>query len=1170
MLADLTADKLAGIVRSAMESERSDKKVPKEGDGKLLKRRSSHLKENGRVDVSVLGPRLCGREDYANKGIDMGRLENNREHFGSNEVKLPDPPSYYSLLCEGLADPTLQILLFSAIVSLVLSFSQAGTSSHDKSSSSGEGGGSSEGIEGLSILLTVVVVINVQAMTNYSKAQEFRKQQIELESKKSAVCIRNDGELVSVHPKQLVVGDVIRIKVGTVIPADGVMLSGTVSMDESALTGESVLVTKEAGSVCVSGTNVIRGEGIVLILACGPHSVSGKIFSAIVEAHESTEENDSVLFQKLDDLAGKVGQIGMVCSAFIFFALLFHWMFFCNDKENPNCDANMEFGAKISVVLQFFITGVTVLVVAVPEGLPLAVTLSLAVALGRLLEDRNQVKRFESCETMGSATTICSDKTGTLTENKMMLVSRSEIHQSNMHWFHKCCSLVVSPESKVTRNDNTGEFKYQGNPTECAILRYCKEELRISPEKIQEEFHDPDSNGLKWGSHVIPFSSEKKFMAVSIKTPEDLVMDDASLDQSDRKLDDSGSVLSLGGHGDANYTLLLKGAPRMLLDKSTKYFDENGHIAVLDDEMRNKFLQQIEQEEDSARRCLGFAMKFNLRKKVTATQRYVFFGWVSIRDGLRPGIRDSVEKCRKAGVVIRMITGDSLPTAIAVAKECSILSSTVASKAARGTLAMTGAEFDERVHKKDHTAPEIHRRHFNFDMKEDAFGPAPPFLRTGDGKKVLDMEEFDKIWPTLRVMARCEPDDKLTLVKGIKASELYLTDPRIQPQVVAVTGDGTNDAPSLKSADIGFAMGMAGTEVAQQAADVILLDDSFNSIVRALVWGRNVHDSVCKFLQFQMTVNVSAVVLTSVGSLVLMKSPMNATQMLWVNMIMDSLGSLALATLNPNEDTLLNRKPINRYAPVITRPLTANIFLQSILQLAILLTYVLTTPKEGHDARFYTMIFNAFVFFQLFNEINCKSITGSFKERFSFSGCRDFNVVWLSTLLAQVVIVQYAGDLFNCIPLSRHDWMICVGVGFLSIPFQIIVVDPLTKYYVSVYGDDDDDNKSGKMVGGIHHSISYDEEQHLMKENHPRYDGIPSEKEMSAKRRWALLRNTVLFAGAANQNLQTRRMRRGSTSHRPIFSRIVRGTGSSNRSVSSLPESDISTLLFGASSSPRN
>ena len=393
-----------------------------------------------------------------------------------------------------------------------------------------------------------------------------------------------------------------------------------------------------------------------------------------------------------------------------------------------------------------------------------------------------------------------------------------------------------------------------------------------------------------------------------------------------------------------------------------------------------------------------------------------------------------------------MITGDSLPTARAIGRQAGILSP---EDEEHPDSVMTGAEFDERVHKKDFSGEKLIRRFYDADKRQDTVQLAPPFLLNSARRKILDEEEFDRIWPHLRILARCEPEDKLTLVKGLRMSKLYQKNVSIQPQVVAVTGDGTNDAPSLKAADIGFAMGIAGTDVAKQAADVIVLDDSFNSIVRALVWGRNVHDSVCKFLQFQMTVNLSAVIFTSVGSLFFMKSPMTATQMLWVNMIMDSLGSLALATMNPDEDALLARPPIPRNAAVISLRMAVNIVGQSILQLCFLFYFLFTVDGKAteestppRNKHFYTMVFNIFVMFQFFNELNCKSVTGRYKERFRMSDWK-FSAVWIVSFFVQILIIQKLGVVFSCVPLSFKDWTYCVMVGLTCIPWQLAVVDPV-------------------------------------------------------------------------------------------------------------------------------
>lgn len=986
----------------------------------------------------TLGPELCGLSDYIRTGLcnSATRVQTSRNKYGANEIALPPLPSYWSRL---ELDPTLKLLTASAFASLILGMLRTGDDSNGAT-------------EGLSVLLTVAVVVNLQAYTNYRKAAEFRKQHEELENRKSINVIR-DGNIAAIHPRLLVVGDVVRLVVGTVVPADGVVIAGSVNMDESAMTGESKPINRVLDACVLSGTNVMKGEALLLVLAVGPRSVSGKILNTIVE---EAAESTSVLFRKLDSLAVNVGKAGMLCAIFIFFALVTKWMF--REYYGDNGPRGSSWDEILESFLEFFITSMTVLVVAVPEGLPLAVTLALAVSLDRLLKDGNQVKQFESAETMGSATTICTDKTGTLTENRMKVV-RSSLSVSKTvpvlertystgpilsakpppsltlqkdfsvkELFAMCCSLVVSADSKI-KLTNKGNFQYEGNPTECALLRYCSTVLDTDYFAVQQMYHDASANnGVRWGVHANPFSSERKMMSVVIR-------------QAD------GRMISL-----------VKGAPLILMEKCSRMAVDLNSISnttKVTKKIRATAIQAMQGEEEKACRVIAFAYKLDIHDVEHESETdLTFLGWCALEDALRHGVVEAVGACQNAGVVVRMITGDSYTTAKAVAVQCGILDRNISSDYGEYSV-MTGAEFDERVHKLDvnPNVAFVTRRTFDFATKTDAVRLSPPFLLDERGRKVLDEDAFDHIWPQLRVMARCEPSDKFALVKGIRKSRLYLKDPSILPQVVAVTGDGTNDAPSLKTADVGFAMGISGTDVAKQAADIIVLDDSFNSIVRALVWGRNVHDSVCKFIQFQMTVNLVAVISALVGAIVLSKSPLTATQMLWVNMIMDSLGSLALATSRPDEERVLSRRPISKYDPVIDGRMIVNIVGQAVMQLFFFWYYSVTygpsikddTSTVDATKLFYTKFFNIFVLFQLFNEINSKSISGSVRERFNFSGSLLFVVVWVGTLGTQFIIVQYGGRLFSCVPLRLMDWVFCIGIGSTSIVWQIVFVDPIAR-----------------------------------------------------------------------------------------------------------------------------
>uniref|UniRef100_A0A7S4VBP8 P-type Ca(2+) transporter n=1 Tax=Ditylum brightwellii TaxID=49249 RepID=A0A7S4VBP8_9STRA len=1053
-------------------------------------------------------------------------VEAQRSKYGSNSLPPPPSPSLLALVLEGLKDPTIIMLLVSAVISLVLGLGIERDFEHGW-------------IEGTSIFVTVCLVVAVASLTDYAKAKEFRDQQLRLEGERHVNLVRS-GESTIVHPGELVVGDIIRLAVGDIVPVDGILIDGSgLKMDESALTGESDLINKavytgggkesKADPFIVSGTNVMQGSGKMLVVAVGCNSMQGRILARIREQEteggddDDNEENGGFLstlrsffsfgsadvegadlMKKLDVLAMDIGKIGLLVAFLVFLVMFTTWLnsqFFkggdcaalVEDECIPHaaCAWSHSSGScvrtwtaeDISTVLDYFITAVTILVVAVPEGLPLAVTLALAVSVRRMIKDSNQVKHMDSCETMGSATTICSDKTGTLTENKMtamraFLAGKEHEHivgktsgeedmnlgkiilesstssdetKALVELLSEAILLNCAPTSKV--NSTEAGLVYEGNATECALIKLTQQ-LKVDGESLRQSFKKPNSV-LDWGEHSIPFSSEKKRMSWIVEK----------------------------GDGFRMYS---KGAPKAMFGSSTSFLSGlSGSVTEtkpLTPAELKAFNEKIESYQNSGLRSLAVAFRdfdsvpkdgWNNNKDLETNMTLLaVFG---IEDPLRPSVPGAIEDCRKAGIDVRMCTGDALSTAVSIGKGCGILRSTDFDKDGnpKEGFAMTGAEFDDRVHLKDGKAPHVVRRVFDPEINDAVDKLAPQFLLDEKGNKKLDMEAFDKLWPTLRVLARCQPEDKLTLVKGMRKSQLFMDETRCRSldkehnikifpdyQVVAVTGDGTNDAPALKSADVGFAMGIVGTETAKQACDIILLDDNFSSIVKAAMWGRNVFDSISKFLQFQLTVNVVAITLAVVGAFAYSESPLTAVQMLWVNMIMDSLASLALATELPTKE-LLDRMPYGRRRPVISKVMQANIIGHSLYQIGVLLwvlfapqTIPFLDPPITHDPTqgsvHWSVFFNVFVLLQLFNEFNSRRLPTIEKLRSTVSEWNVFNgvcsnpvfvAVMVSTFLAQIFIVQYGGLAVNLVHggLTRDQWLFCVVVGMFGLVWQLII-----------------------------------------------------------------------------------------------------------------------------------
>ena len=620
----------------------------------------------------------------------------------------------------------------------------------------------------------------------------------------------------------------------------------------------------------ISSSKVMEGTGLMVVAAVGRNSYYGKLKMKIQDADDTTP-----LQEKLTVLADQVGVVGMYSAAATFTAMFIHYIYDCMQTDD-------FIGSLISVetlheIIDYFIIAVSIIVVAVPEGLPLAVTIALAYSVNKMKDENNLVRYLQACETMGGANNICSDKTGTLTKN-LMTVTRIFIEQdvtesidrdiAQEHTVRLLCLSVCNNSNAsptIVRQGNDVSNNQVGNKTECALL-----EMAFRMGYDFKKFRNRD-NQIK----VFPFSSEKKKMATCYA-------------------DEKGT----------NY-VFVKGAPDFLLPYCTKFINKSGSISKINGEFNDQIHETILDFAAGSLRTILLAYK-EVRSAPEEWDEVesdlIIIGMVGIKDPLRDGIRQAVRACHTAGVTVRMVTGDNKNTAIAIAKEAGILDKGWQPSEGIDCTVMEGKEFREFV---------------------------GGLVKEGEGddayETVGNMENFRQVADQLCVLARSSPDDKYLMATGLKQLK----------NVVAMTGDGTNDAPALKKADIGFAMGIAGTEVAKEASGIILLDDNFNSIVTAMKWGRNIFDCIRKFLQFQLTVNFVALVMAFVGGAVLRESPLNPIQMLWVNLIMDTLASLALAT-EPPTDELLKRKPVSRNESLITANMWKNIIAQGLMQIAVL------------------------------------------------------------------------------------------------------------------------------------------------------------------------------------------------------------------------------------------
>uniref|UniRef100_H3DBG2 P-type Ca(2+) transporter n=2 Tax=Tetraodon nigroviridis TaxID=99883 RepID=H3DBG2_TETNG len=947
----------------------------------------------------------------------------------------------------------------AALISLGLSFYHPpGDQGGGESCGMAAGGVEDEGeadagwIEGAAILLSVVCVVLVTAFNDWSKEKQFRGLQSRIEQEQKFQVVRG-SQVIQLPVSDIVVGDIAQIKYGDLLPADGVLIQGNdLKIDESSLTGESDQVKKAADKdpMLLSGmTHVMEGSGRMVVTAVG-NSQTGIIFTLLGAGTEEEEKKEkkgkmqdgnmesnqikvkkqdgaaamemqplksaeggesdekerkkvsvpkkekSVLQGKLTKLAVQIGKAGLVMSAITVIILVLYFAVdnFVMQKRPwlPECTP-----IYIQYFVKFFIIGVTVLVVAVPEGLPLAVTISLAYSVKKMMKDNNLVRHLDACETMGNATAICSDKTGTLTTNRMTAV---QCYVGDVHYKTipdpgalppKSLDLLVNAISinsayttKILPPDKEGGLPKQvGNKTECGLLGLVLD-LKRDYQPIRNQL--PEEKLYK----VYTFNSVRKSMSTVIKLP------------------------------DGSFRMYSKGASEIVLKKCSHILNEVGEPRVFrprdKDEMVKKVIEPM--ACDGLRTiCVGYRDfsadpepnwddENNILSDLTA------ICVVGIEDPVRPE-HSFMVKIKKCSLIISIMQ-----------------------------------IYSRNVHLQHDYCTIMHPR-FSFTC-----------LLSGGEKAFYTRKNAGRIAPlVLEVIHKCEragitalPRLTTTLVKGIIDSTMV-----DQRQVVAVTGDGTNDGPALKKADVGFAMGIAGTDVAKEASDIILTDDNFSSIVKAVMWGRNVYDSISKFLQFQLTVNVVAVIVAFTGACITQDSPLKAVQMLWVNLIMDTFASLALATEPPTE-SLLKRKPYGRNKPLISSTMTKNILGHGVYQLIIIFTLLFVgeqifdidsgrnAPLHSPPSEHYTIIFNTFVMMQLFNEINARKIHG---ERNVFDGIfRNpiFCSIVFGTFAVQIVIVQFGGKPFSCQPLDLEKWMWCVFLGLGELVWgQVIATIPNSK-----------------------------------------------------------------------------------------------------------------------------
>ncbi|KAI9230922.1 MAG: PMCA-type calcium-translocating P-type ATPase [Piptocephalis tieghemiana] len=1025
--------------------------------------------------------------------------------YGRNALPPRPIKSILQLMWMALKEKIIILLMIAAAVSLGLGIYEDTRTIYHRDPDTGEMVQESKvnWVEGCAILVAVIIVILVGSINDYQKEKQFQK----LNAKKEAreVKILRDGQWAQIPIEDVLVGDIMSLEPGEIAAADAVLTQGHgVQCDESGVTGESDVVLKEPppppssqeegnppglpshsppsrkGSsiritssaplpapsppiisamehappdpFILSGSRVLEGVGQCMIIAVGKNSIHGRTMLSLQDDPEETP-----LQAKLNVLAEKIAKLGSAAALLMLLVLLI--IYFASWGSRDHGDA----ATVVSRVVNIVISAVTIVVVAVPEGLPLAVTLALAFATSRMVREKNLVRVLAACETMGNATTICSDKTGTLTQNRMTVVA-GRVYSQDFGYGSKeeeeeeeeedvaqvpieqeqiqvqdqgptttapsPVKIMVESETstpRLTLPTHLKEILFEGAAVNGTAFRDAQtgfmtgSKTEVALMEWIESMGSGDCGEIRSSKtilHMFPFSSTKKRMASIVLLPPS--------SPSKAPGSEGGSRSKRRVH--------VKGAAEIILDLCTTTMKVTGQPGASDHAYQKMDLTTTKKEEllkliDSyarqALRTIALAYRevegddddddhhhhhpVDEEDGEDEEEKWVkdltLVAILGIADPLREGVPKAVEACQRAGVKVRMVTGDSRVTAEAIARRCGIL--------------------------PPHPLSSNSNLNGNFMVQD-----GPGSILEGPQFRSLTPERQREAASSLSVLARSSPEDKRILVMRLK--ELG--------DCVAVTGDGTNDGPALKTANIGFAMGIAGTEVAKEAASIILMDDNFASLVRAISWGRCVGDAVRKFLQFQLTVNITAVVLTFVSAIVDTNDQvpvLTAVQLLWVNLIMDTLAALALAT-DPPAPELLDRPPDPFTAPLISPQMWAMILAQAAYQLIVsfILLYVSQDIPGVNLTRsqLYTLTFNTFVWAQLFNEINCRRIDN--RRINVLAGIHKnpwFISVLLITALLQVIIVQWGGHAFQTVPLPGSAWGVSIALGFLSLPVGVIV-----------------------------------------------------------------------------------------------------------------------------------
>lgn len=847
-------------------------------------------------------------------GFTDEQVKQSREQHGKNVLTPPQRTSLWKLYLDKYRDPIIQILLVAAFVSLILAFIEKNF------------------METIGIFVAVFLATTVGFYFERDAAKKFNL--LTALSEEQPVKVRRNGKVMEIPRHDVVVGDVVLVEVGDEVPADGeLIVCNDLQINESALTGEPVAEKSLEGggdgayprNVILRSTMVMNGRGEFVVTAVGDATEIGKV------AKKSTEQTsvETPLHMQLDKLAKMISKVGSVVSVAAFFIFLIH-----DILTNPAWGGK-DYFYMAEIVLKYFMMAVTLIVMAVPEGLPMAITLSLALNMRRMLKSNNLVRKLHACETMGAVTVICTDKTGTLTQNKMQ-VSALELKQGD----EALLDTAIALNSTAELNDG----KPIGNPTESALLLWLDAQGK-DYEELRKQV-----NVLK----QLPFSTERKMMATLAEV-------------------------------DGETYLFVKGAPEIVMKK-----------CIIEDRMQRQSAEELDEWQHKAMRTLAFAYKkieaSIMRTSRTSTAEVVALldandlqlqAIAAIADPIRPDVPAAVQECRHAGIEVKVVTGDTAATALEIGKQIGVFEDEPENIGADGSL----TSLDQQ-------------------------------MITGEQWEALSDEEAYERAKDIRVMSRARPTDKQRLVAMLQK----------RGEVVAVTGDGTNDAPALHYAHVGLSLG-SGTSVAKEASDMTLLDDSFKSIANAVMWGRSLYRNLQRFLFFQLVVNVAALLLVLGGSVIGTEMPLTVTQILWVNLIMDTFAALALASLPPSHE-VMKEKPRKASDFIINKSIGFGILFCGIvffLVMFALLVYCERRGKGGVDVHELTMFFTTFVMIQFWNLFNAKALMSHHTAFRHFLKDKGMILVLVLVLVGQWIIVTFGGEMFRTTPLSLHEWLLIIG-----------------------------------------------------------------------------------------------------------------------------------------------